>query len=186
MDQMAATTRTSPERWIEEGLRALAAGGPEAVRVDALAKSLGVTRGGFYWQFGSRAALLDALLDSWERTSVDEVIEQIEAGGGDARTKLRTLFGMASASRVVRKVDLAVRDWARHDPAVARRLRRVDNRRMEYMRGLFTAISDDPDEVEARCTTSFAIFVGSSFIRVDHPGRSRREVLELVLERLLA
>jgi hypothetical protein len=33
--------------WIDEGLRALAAGGPDAVRIDTLAKALGVTTGGF-------------------------------------------------------------------------------------------------------------------------------------------
>ena len=45
---MAAPTRTPRSRWIEEGLRALAAGGPDAVRIEPLAKSLGVTRGGFW------------------------------------------------------------------------------------------------------------------------------------------
>jgi hypothetical protein len=79
-----------------------------------------------------------------------------------------------------------VRDWARRDPAVAARLRRVDNRRMKYMRGLFGEFVADPDEVEARCTVTFSIFVGSHFVRVDHGGRSRREVLDLALERLLA
>ena len=185
MEAMPAATRTPRERWIEEGLRALAAGGPDTVRVDVLAKELGVTRGGFYWQFGSRQALLEALLEAWERTSVDEVIERIEAEGGDARTKLRTLFGIAASRRKVLRVDLAVRDWARRETAVAARLRRVDNRRMEYMRGLFGDFIDDPDEVEARCTITFSIFVGSHFVRVDHGGRSRREVLDLALERLL-
>src|ERR1041384_3186650 len=105
MEAMPRATRTPRERWVEEGLRALAAGGPDAVRVDVLAKDLGVTRGGFYWQFANRRALLEALLDAWERTSVDEVIERIEAGGGDARTKLRALFGMAAGRRMVLKVD---------------------------------------------------------------------------------
>lgn len=185
MEAMPATTRTPRDRWIEEGLRALAAGGPDAVRVDVLARELGVTRGGFYWQFGSRQALLEALLDAWERTSVDEVIERIEEGGGDARRKLRALFEMAAGRRMVLRVDLAVRDWARRDSGVAARLRRVDNRRMEYMRGLFGAFVADPDEVEARCTITFAIFVGNHFFRVEHGGRSRREVLDLVLGRLL-
>lgn len=186
MEGMPATTVTPRERWVEQGLRALAAGGPDAVRVEALAKELGVTRGGFYWQFGSRSALLEALLDAWERTSVDEVIERIEEGGGDARTKLRALFGMAAGHRMFLKVDLAVRDWARRDKSVATRLRRVDNRRMEYMRGLFGAFVGDPDEVEVRCTITLSIFAGSHFIAVDHGGRSRRQVLGLVLERLLA
>src|SRR6266480_2137403 len=53
---MAAPTRTPRTSWIEEGLRALAAGGPDAVRVEPLAKSLDVTKGGFYWQFDDRRA----------------------------------------------------------------------------------------------------------------------------------
>ena len=59
---MAAPTRTPRQRWIEEALRALAAGGPDAVRIEPLAKSLGVTRGGFYWHFEDRgrAAQRDA------------------------------------------------------------------------------------------------------------------------------
>ena len=46
---MSAPTRTPRSSWIEEGLRALAAGGPDAVRIELLAQALGVTRGGFYW-----------------------------------------------------------------------------------------------------------------------------------------
>jgi AcrR family transcriptional regulator len=183
---MGVSTRTPRQRWIEEGLRALAAGGPDAVRVDSLAKAIGVTRGGFYWQFENRSALLEALLESWERTSVDQVIERVEGGGGDAREKLRALFGLAAASRELLEVDLAVRDWARRDRSVAARLRRVDNRRMEYMRALFGGISADAEDVEARCTLTFALFVGSHFMAVDHGGRSRREVVDLALERLLA
>ena len=71
---MAAPTRTPRRRWIELGLRALAGGGPDAVRVEPLAKALGVTRGGFYWHFKDRGALLGELLDTWERMSTDEVI----------------------------------------------------------------------------------------------------------------
>ena len=40
-------------------LRALADGGPDAVRVEPLARALGVTKGGFYWAFDGRQALLD-------------------------------------------------------------------------------------------------------------------------------
>ena len=50
---------------IDVGLQALAAGGPDAVQVDPLAKALGVTRGGFYWHFEDRRALLEEMLDTW-------------------------------------------------------------------------------------------------------------------------
>ena len=68
-----AVTRTPSSAWIDEGLRALAAGGPDAVRVESLARVLGVTKGGFYWQFHDRQALLEEMLDAWERLGVDEV-----------------------------------------------------------------------------------------------------------------
>ena len=181
---MAAPTRTPRGKWIEEGLRAFAAGGPETVRIDPLAKSLGVTRGGFYWHFDDRAALLEEILDAWEQMSIDEAIKQVEAEGGGGREKLRRLFALAVKSRDLLKIDLAVRDWARRDDAVAQRLRRVDNRRMDYMRSLFGAFCPDEDEVEVRCLFTFALFVGSPFMAADHGQRSRREMLELALRRL--
>src|SRR5262244_4170944 len=122
---MAAPTRTPRGKWIDEGLRALAAGGPDAVRIEPLAQALGVTRGGFYWHFDDRRALLEEMLDTWERASVDEVIERIERGGGDARARLRRLFDVASVGGGLLRTDLAVRDWARRDDAVSDRLRRV-------------------------------------------------------------
>ena len=178
---MAAPTRTPRISWVDEGLRALAAGGPDAVRVETLARSLSVTKGGFYWHFDDRGALLEEMLDTWERVMVDEVIERVEGEGGDALAKLRRLFAIGT-SREVRdllKVDLAVRDWARRDRKVATRLRRVDNRRIEYMRSLFGAFCPDEDEVEVRCLLALSVFIGSTSIAADHGALSRGDVVEL-------
>jgi AcrR family transcriptional regulator len=180
-------TRTLRSGWIDEGLRALAAGGPDAVRIESLARALGVTKGGFYWHFDGRRALLDEMLDTWERVSIDEVIERVEGEGGDARARLRRLFDLASASGgELRKIDLAVRDWSRRDQAVATRLRRVDNRRIDYLRSLFASFCPEEDEVEVRCMLTMALFVGNQFIAADYGDRSRAEVVELALERLEA
>ena len=45
-------------KWIEAGLAALARGGIDQVRVEVLAKDLGVTKGGFYRRFADRRRLL--------------------------------------------------------------------------------------------------------------------------------
>lgn len=158
------------------------------MRIEPLAQSLGVTKGGFYWHFEDRQALLEELVDAWERAMIDEAIARVDSGGGDAREKLRRLFALAG-SREVRellRVDLAVRDWARRDRALAERLRRVDERRMEYMRPLFAEICADADEVEVRCLLVLCVFVGSPFVAAAHRGRRRREVVEQALERILA
>jgi AcrR family transcriptional regulator len=185
---MAAPTRTPRTSWIEEGLRVLGFAGPDAVRIEKLAEALGVTKGGFYWHFDGRAALLEEMLDSWERLVVDEVVHRIEREGGDARTKLARLFALTSSKEAQRlmRLELAVRDWARRDKKVARRLRRVDNRRMEYMRSLFGEFCTDEDEVEVRCMVTASLFIATHFIAADHGSRSRADVLALAHRQLLA
>jgi AcrR family transcriptional regulator len=183
---MAAPTRTPRTSWIEAGLGALAAGGADAVRVEPLAQALGVTRGGFYWHFKNRRALLEEILDAWERASVDEVIRRVEANGGDARTRLRRLSALAASSEEPLRIDLAVRDWARREQTVAERLRRVDNRRMDYLRSLFGAFCPDEEEVEARCMVFYSLWIGNHFIAADHGSRRRADVIKLALTRLEA
>ncbi len=181
---MPAPPRTPRTTWIDAGLRALAAGGPDAVRIDVLAQELGVTRGGFYWHFGSREAFLEELLDEWERRCTDEAMERVESEGGDARDKVWRA-GMLTFSKDLLPIDLAVRDWARRDKSVAKRLRRVDNRRIDYLRTLIGSFCPDDDEVEARSMLAFTLAIGNHFIAADHGGRSRKHVLELARKRLL-
>ncbi|MEJ3653368.1 TetR/AcrR family transcriptional regulator [Actinomycetes bacterium KLBMP 9759] len=168
--------RTPQETWVEEGLRALAAGGVDAVRVEALARKLGVTKGGFYGYFADRGALLTAMLDAWERSSVDDVLDRIERSGGDELDKARLAGQLTFSDDGLLAVDLAVRDWARRDPAVADRLRRVDNRRMQLLRDAIGTICSDPDEVEARSLLAFCVAIGRHLLAADHPGRTRDEV----------
>ena len=183
---MAAPIRTPRTSWVEEGLRALGVGGPDAVRIEKLAQALGVTKGGFYWHFEDRGALLEEMLDSWERVVIDEVIERVESEGGDARAKLRRLFALAESGGDLMQIELAVREWARRDDEVAKRLRRIDDRRMDYMRSLFGAFCPDAEEVEARCFVALSLFIGDHLVAAGHGARGRREVMALAQERLLA
>jgi AcrR family transcriptional regulator len=181
---MAAPTRTPRSSWIEEGLRALGVGGPDAVRIEKLAQALGVTKGGFYWQFEGRQALLDEMLDAWERVVIDDVIEQVEAEPGDARAKLRRLSELAGSGGDLFQIELAIREWARRDKRIARRLRRIDNRRMEYMRSLFGPICEDDEEVEVRCFLALSIFIGKDLVAADHGDHTRADVVAAALRRL--
>src|SRR5215469_18236593 len=182
---MAASTRTPREKWIEAGLSALASGGPGAVRVEVLAQALGVTKGGFYGHFADRNALLQEMLDAWERRATDETIERVQRKGGDVRTRLRRAGALTFSAELL-PIDLAIREWARRDSAVADRLRHVDSRRMDYLRLLFGAICSDEDEVEARSTLAFSLVIGHHFMAADHGARSHADVLELAAKWLLA
>ncbi len=182
---MPAITRTPRDSWVRAGLQALAAGGPGAVRIEVLAQQLGVTKGGFYGHFADRNALLEKMLDTWERVATDETIEHAERKGGDVRIRIRRA-GALTFSPELLPIDLAVRDWARRDAAVAERLRRVDNRRMAYLRELFSEICRGEDEVEARSMLAFTLAIGHHFMAADHGRRGHEDALALAADWLTA
>jgi AcrR family transcriptional regulator len=166
-------------------MRTFAAGGPDAVRVEALAKDLGVSKGGFYWHFDGRQALIEETLDSWEKTGTEDVIATVDSGPADPRAKLRRLFELAPAAKGLFAVELALRDFARRDRDVARRLRRVDRRRMGYLRSLFRQFCPGEDDVEARAMLAYSLFVGSYFVTAAPGKRRRAEIMQLAVDRLL-
>ena len=182
-----ATVKTSVDAWFDAGLEALAGGGPDAVRIETLARSLGVTKGGFYWHFPDRPAFLDRMLDRWEQRAVENVIARLESHDASPRDRLRELFGLATTfvGEGGIAIELAVRDWARRDPAVAARLAGVDERRMGYLRALFRQLTVDPLEAEARCLVAYSLYIGTHFVAAGHPGHTRDAVMTRALEDLL-
>ena len=97
------------EDWIYAGLEALARNGPLALRVEAVARALGVSKGSFYWHFRDRNAWRDALLAFWEYRAFAALVRP----GGPSRPPLP------------QGLDVALRDWGRQDVAVALCLQRV-------------------------------------------------------------
>ncbi|GAA1385848.1 TetR/AcrR family transcriptional regulator [Pseudonocardia kongjuensis] len=172
-----ARARTPRTAWIDAGLAVLAARGPDAVRVEALAQQLGVTKGGFYGYFDDRPALLAEMLDTWERRSIGDVLDRVEREGGDTRTRARRA-GELTFSPELLTLDLAVRDWARRDAAVAERLRRVDDQRLGFLRTQFADRFPDPVELEARCLLAFCTAIASDLILARHPGNTRGEIVD--------
>ncbi|MBL8590272.1 MAG: TetR family transcriptional regulator [Methylobacteriaceae bacterium] len=123
--------RAAGAEWIDAGLRALREDGLEAVRVERLAKALGKTKGSFYWHFADRPALLTALAEAWRARATGAVIDEVEAGGGDAADKLRRLFAITLAADG--RLERAMRDWAARDAGVAAIVAAVDARRHGYV-----------------------------------------------------
>jgi AcrR family transcriptional regulator len=178
-----ANVRTPRSAWIDAALQALAAGGPDAVRVEALAVSLDVSKGGFYWHFANRQALLEEMLDIWEKAGTEDVIARLDSEAAEPRAKLRQLFALAPSADFA--VELALRDWSRRDADVAERLRRVDDRRMEFLRRLFGQFCVDENDVEARSMLAYSLLIGSYFIAARHGGKTRSQMLQLAVDRLL-
>src|SRR6201987_1437618 len=136
------------EVWIEAGLREIASSGVDGVRVEVLAKNLGVTKGGFYRRFRDRAALLDGILQSWSAGRIAAIEQQTSLDGTSARERLKTLVRLYSGgvSPEGMAVELAIRQWARTDQAAADAVARVDAARLENVALLYRATGLSPEE----------------------------------------
>ena len=124
--------------WISAALAALAEGGIEAVKVERLAARLGVSKGSFYWHFKDRPALLAALLDLWDGNFTQQLIDEA-AGLPTPAARLRKVAELALAATMEgvdsARAEAAVQAWATTDEAAAKRLRGVEEVRIDYIAG---------------------------------------------------
>lgn len=148
----------SAQDWTNAALRALADGGVAAVRVDVLARSLGITRGSFYWHFADRDALLRAALEQWEQTVTAQVIERMEDVVSPlARFEqlVRTAFG----PEAIPGLQPAIMAHASH-PIVEPVLRRVTARRIDYIAEIYRDLGLTPAAARRRAVISYATYLG--------------------------
>lgn len=125
-----AADRLDARAWIDAAHEAFREGGVEAVRVDPLAKRLGVTRGSFYWHFENRAALLGAVLGRWAHET-REIVEGNEREGGAADARLLRLLRTCASDDG--RLEMGVRAWAAQDDAAHRIVGQVDEERIAYV-----------------------------------------------------
>jgi AcrR family transcriptional regulator len=140
--------RLGRDDWLAAARAALAESGVDAVRVEPLAQRLGITKGSFYWHFRDRPALLAALLEEWEKLATLAIIDEVEAGGGDASARLLRLFLLTLDADP--RLERQLRAWAAGDPAAAAIVERVDRRRLRYLRGLFAKLGFSSPEARTR------------------------------------
>ncbi|MGE0736918.1 MAG: TetR/AcrR family transcriptional regulator [Alphaproteobacteria bacterium] len=172
--------RLSRKDWLAAAFRLLGEGGVEAVAVEPLARALGVTKGSFYWHFKDRPALLRSLLGYWAERETQAIIRRVERPGGSARERLRRLLAEAIGDTAARGPELAVREWARRDAVVRRAVRRVDAKRLRYVRDLFEEAGRGEPAVRADLLYSL-LFGEVLFVRKEKPAE-RAERFEACLK----
>ena len=167
--------KISREQWLEAAAKLLGEGGVQAVRVEAVARELGVTKGGFYGHFEDRRELLDAVVALWVERGTEAIIEAVDAASGDAAKRSERLWELATTDSMA--PELAIRDWARRDETVRAAVKQVDDRRMAYLRTLFGEMGFSGADREARCMLVYSLLIGDHFIAAGHRRLSRKRVL---------
>ncbi len=153
-----AGAKLGRQDWLAIGLKTLEGSGIEAVRVEPLAKLLKVTRGSFYWHFKNRDDLLEAILQEWEIRNTESIIQEVEAVDPDPGKKLLNLFEIAA--RDDNYLEKAVRIWGVHDARALAAIRRVDQRRLDYLQNLFLQFGFSNTEAKVRARIVYSVRLG--------------------------
>jgi AcrR family transcriptional regulator len=169
--------------WTLAARDAFIRGGVHAVKVDLLARKLGVTRGSFYHHFRNRADLLDALFELW-RAQNAEPFEAIACAehirGWDRIRKVvdlwlqETLFDPAFES--------AMRDWARISKRVATAVRAADEARIGLLWKAYREMGFQGDAAFVRARVTYFQQVGYYTLAIRETKTERRRLLPFYLE----
>jgi AcrR family transcriptional regulator len=142
-------SRISRDEWLARAFQVLVQEGPSKLHIETLVKRLGVTRGSFYWHFGSRQQFVRDLVDYWARYYTEVVVYTIGPMKGAPRERLWALMKLV-AERDLSGYDVPVRLWAAQDKQVSRLMKDVFAVRTEFVTSLFRDMGFRGDELEAR------------------------------------
>lgn len=198
METAAVKTRT-PSRnapkaqldrndWVEAAIDVLAKGGVGGLRVEVLAKTCGVTKGSFYWHFKDRQDLLTAVLERWREGRIRDIEKTTSFAPGKERDQLHYAIEVYGTSRNRKgiAIELAVRDWARHDAQAASVVEAVDLYRLECTRKLFVALGMSDAEAKSRSLLLYACVFGLSLMHYDHFDENLGNLKQRIAERIVA
>jgi AcrR family transcriptional regulator len=174
-----AAEASGRDMWIEAALKEIGRSGVEGVRVELLAESLGITKGGFYRRFRDRRALLDALLETWQRGRIAAIEKQTALGNADARDRLRSLIRLYSErlNPAGIAIELAIRQWARSDAAAVSAVTRVDAARLSNVAQLYRALGLATEDAQARAILLYSFIFGQSLLFLGEAPRKRASLI---------
>lgn len=159
--------RLDENAWIEAAMDLLVSGSVDSIGVEPLAKHLGVTKGSFYWHFKDRAALLQAVLRTWQQRATLAIIDRVEHSNKGPKERLRQIIELPYTSPRARRgalVELAIRGWARRDNMAATAVAEVDELRLRYSAMLYRSAGLDEEAARARAFLTYSYNLGEAMI----------------------
>ncbi|MFK7931643.1 MAG: TetR/AcrR family transcriptional regulator [Myxococcota bacterium] len=161
---MALVTR---DDWCVAALLALGEGGTSAVRVEPLARTLGVTKGSFYHHFKNRDALFEAAMQLWRSRGTLDVIDAMKTHT-DPRQKLSALLGASLDDLAYLRAEAGLMAAAAaNHPIVAPVYAQVSAARLAYLHDVYCEIGVTDPLGWARL--AYAAYLGSVSLAAMQP-----------------
>jgi AcrR family transcriptional regulator len=147
-----------------------------------LAKSMGVSRGSFYWHFADIEAFHGELLRLWRDIAAERIIADVDAASekdNALQVLLHRVFGEQRA------LENAVRRWATVDSAARAAVQAIDRRRVSYVEGLLRAAGVADDDAHTRAQILYWSYLGFALSDRALPPAQLRAVVQEMLRMAL-
>lgn len=148
----ASRAQLSRADWIATATDVLISKGVDSIKVDLLARKLGVTKGSFYWHFVNRSDLLKQVLLQWRETQTELLIVRYRLQGSGPDDLVRQFAELPFRGRSAARgaaIELAIRAWARRDEMARSVVDEVDAMRLAHLSEPFRSLGCG--EADARC-----------------------------------
>ena len=145
--------------WEDAALTSIAESGLRSLSIPDLARSLGVTKGSFYWHFRGIRELIDAAMRRWEemdRVSLEELREV-----QDPRARLTALFTQSMEMQQAHALYIALSPVA----DVAASIRRITDRRLEFLVTSYEELGLERTEAREQALLAYTAYVGALHLR---------------------
>jgi len=156
-----APVRTSPlqaQDWIRAASLRFAQEGLESVRIELLARDLGVSKGSFYWHFRDREDLFNSVVTEWEREETEWLTEATEFQRSPAARWAKFVERGADPQRG--RFEAALRSWARRDDRVASRVAAIEKERAIYIAGVLREVGFTPEAADTWSEHALLLYLG--------------------------
>lgn len=184
-----SSARLTELEWIEAAFAHIAKANVDDIRVEELARELGVTKGSFYWHFRNRQHLVERVLDHWMERATVHITRwaRSEAANGVERlVRLLSLPANTPPDKRGADIELAVRSWARRERLAAETVRKVDLMRAEFFLELMAELGFDGEDARSRAMTAQAYMLGEALLKTDMSRERRIAAVGAFAEMLVA
>jgi AcrR family transcriptional regulator len=156
------TVTSTRDRWLDAGLDLLREEGAAALRVDRLARRVGLTKGSFHHHFAGAP--------DYRRTLLAHCCARADAAIAAARLDLASLADAAVTSALPslaarlhdRAFDVALRGWAVEDADARAAVAAIDGARLAFLEELWNGVLGDREAARAAALLPHLVTVGAS------------------------
>jgi AcrR family transcriptional regulator len=167
VDEALASAKSTKADWLNLAIEALINEGIDQVKVQVMARKLGVSRSSFYWFFDSIQDLQDQLLSHWLTRNTGPIIERAMR---PANTVVRAVCNVfecwVDPDLFDPNLDIAIRYWGRRDAAVRSVVDQADTQRVEALTKMFMRYDYPEEEAFTRARVLYLTQIGHYALEV--------------------